>query len=43
MDKNNLGFLEINNFFEFIDEERYSIVSPFLERFFDIIKKDNPN
>jgi len=31
----------MDEIFEFIDEERCSIVSPFLERYFELIKKEN--
>ena len=39
MDWNGIGYIYLDNMFELIDEELNSIISPYIERFFILIKK----
>ncbi len=41
MDTHGSGFINLDNMFAFIGEELNSMVSPYLERLFILIKKDN--
>jgi hypothetical protein len=43
MDVNHSGLIDMKNIFDFIDEEECSIIYPFLERFFFLIERENPN
>lgn len=40
MDKDNTGFITIGDIFSYLSEREYSIVGPFLERFFELIDKE---
>lgn len=41
MDRGNTGYISIDQLFTYIDERNYSIVAPYLERFFDLIDRSN--
>jgi Ca2+-binding EF-hand superfamily protein len=39
MDKKNRGFITMNHLMEYLNERNYSVLAPFLERFFELIDK----
>ena len=41
MDKENTGYLTIGHLFSYMNERNYSIVAPYLERFFDLVDKEH--
>eukprot|EP00347_Sterkiella_histriomuscorum_P006285 403353352 len=40
-DKANIGYVTIGSIFGYLDERNYSIVAPYLERFFDLIDREH--
>ena len=43
MDVKNRGHVNLNHLMVYIQEQKYSVVSPFLERFFKLVDKADPN
>ena len=43
MDIQGTGYINLDNLYTFIDEELSSIISPYIERFFMLIEKENPD
>ena len=41
IDKDNTGYITIGQLFTYLSERQYSIVAPYLERFFDLIDKEH--
>lgn len=41
MDKFNTGTINRNDITLYVDERNYSIIAPFIERFFDLIEKED--
>ena len=39
MDKKNRGFIILNHLMEYLQERQYSVVYPFIERFFELIDR----
>ena len=40
MDKTDIGYINIDHLYKFLNEELSSIISPYLERFFCLIKRE---
>ena len=40
IDKDESGYISIGQLFNYLDERNYSIVAPYLERFFDLIDRE---
>lgn len=41
MDKIGSGYINLDNMYAFLDEELSSMISPYIERFFLLIQKEN--
>jgi len=39
MDRKNRGFITLNHLLEYLSETTYSVLAPFIERFFDLIDR----